>query len=479
MEEKTTTMKTERKATLGSALFVMAVAIAILLTGVLVLKLDPHIPLLTAIIPISVYGIYLHISWEELMDSAYKSIMECMEAAILVLTIGMVVGSWIASGTVPFIIYWGVKLFSPASVLPLTLIFCTLMSTLTGSSWTTIGTLGVAFVGIGTALGINPAMIVGAICCGAFFGNAQSPMADVPVFSEAVANVEMYKGSKASLVSNIPALVITFVIFVVLGLQYRNVSASASAGNVETFLSGLQSGFNLTPAVLIPVICMVVLMIVKFPAIPLRFVAAFTGVACAVIFQHETLADTLGYMMNGYVGKTGVEEIDVTLTRGGLMGMTGTVIIMMFSMWMAGIIRRTGIVQVILDKVANFVKRPGILVATATISNFVFNFVAADPFFAITLPAKAFGDTFDELGYDRSILCRCISPAAYFAPMVPWGSGGIFVAATLGVSVAQYIPFYFTAIIAPILTIIYAFVGFAMPKVEKNGVNEKLASETN
>ena len=299
------------------------------------------------------------------------------------------------------------------------------------------------------------------------------------MFTTTLGEFAFSRVSKASLVSNIPALVITFVIFVVLGLQYRNVSASASAGNVETFLSGLQSGFNLTPAVLIPVICMVVLMIVKFPAIPLRFVAAFTGVACAVIFQHETLADTLGYMMNGYVGKTGVEEIDVTLTRGGLMGMTGTVIIMMFSMWMAGIIRRTGIVQVILDKVANFVKRPGILVATATISNFVFNFVAADPFLAITLPAKAFGDTFDELGYDRSILCRCISPAAYFAPMVPWGSGGIFVAATLGVSVAQYIPFYFTAIIAPILTIIYAFVGFAMPKVEKNGVNEKLASETN
>lgn len=460
-------MKTEKKASFGAALLVMIIASVILLCGVLVLKLDPHIPLLTAIIPISLYGIYLNISWSDLMDSAYKSITECMEAAILVLTIGMVVGAWIASGTVPYIIYWGVKLFSPTSILPLTLVFCALMSTLTGSSWTTIGTLGVAFVGIGTALGINPVMIVGAICCGAFFGNAQSPMADVPVFSEAVANVKMYKGSKASLVSNIPALIITFVIFLVLGLQYRTVSTGASADSVQTFLAGLEQGFNLTPAVLIPVVLMLGLMIIKFPAIPLRFVAAFSGVICAVIFQHETVANTFGYMMNGYVGKTGLKEVDVILSRGGLMGMTSTIIIMIFSMWMAGIIQKTGIVQVILEKISGFVKKPGILVATTTLSTLVFNFVAADPFLAMTLPAKAFGSTYDELGYDRSILCRAISPAAYFAAMVPWGSGGIFVAATLGISVVDYVPYFFTAFLAPAFTIIFAFIGVAMPRTIK------------
>lgn len=472
-------IKKEKKATLGSALFVMIVAIAILLSGVLVLGLDPHIPLLTATIPISLYGIYLHISWADLMDSAYKSIMECMEAAILVLTIGMVVGAWIASGTVPYIIYWGVKLFSPASVLPLTLIFCTLMSVLTGSSWTTVGTLGVAFVGIGTALGINPVMIVGAIVCGAFFGNAQSPMADVPVFSEAVAGVETYRGTKAALVSNIPAWIITLIIFFVLGMRYQGVDAGGSSQSVSMFLNGLEKGFNLTPAVLIPVAVMVILMVIKFPAIPLRFAAAFSGVFCAVVFQGESLGKTFEYMMNGYVGKTGLKEVDAILTRGGLMGMTSTIIIMIFSMWMAGLIQRTGIVQVILEKVSKFVKHPGILVATTTISTFIFNFVAADPFLAMTLPAKAFGETFDELGYDRSLLCRCISPAAYFAPMVPWGSGGIFVAATLGVSVAQYVPFYFTAIIAPILTIIFAFVGIAMPKTNKKESNKNIEAVQN
>ena len=142
MKEVKTEAKKEKKATFGMAVLVMGCTVAILLTGVLVLKQDPHIPLLTATIPISLYGLYLNISWNELMDSAYKSITECMEAAILVLTIGMVVGAWIASGTVPFIVYWGVKVLSPVTILPLTLVLTATMSTLTGSSWTTVGTLG-------------------------------------------------------------------------------------------------------------------------------------------------------------------------------------------------------------------------------------------------------------------------------------------------------------------------------------------------
>lgn len=460
-------MKKEKKATLGMAIFVMLISIVILLCGVLVLRLDPYMPLLAAIIPISLYGMYLNISWEDLMDSAYKSIMECMEASISILAIGMVVGAWIASGTVPFIIYWGVKSFSPVAVLPLTLIFCTIMVMVTGSSWTTVGTLGVAFLGIGTALGINPVYIVGAVVCAAFFGNAQSPLADVPVFSEAVANVKTYRGSKAALISNIPAWIITLIIYTILGLQYSGADAGASVESVQTFLNGLEAGFNLTPAVLIPVVVMVTLMVAKMPAIPLRLVASFAGVICAVLFQNENLSDTFGYMVNGYVGNTGIAEVDTILTRGGMMGMTGTVVIMIFSMWMAGVIQRTGVIQVILDKVSGFIKKPGILVATTTICTFVFNFVAADPFLAMTLPAKTFCDIYDELDLDRAILCRAITPAAYFAPMVPWGSGGIFVAATLGVAVADYEPFYFTGFIAPILTIVFAFIGFAMPKAGK------------
>ena len=169
-------IKTEKSATFGGSLLVMAAVTAILLIGVLVLKLDPYIPLMTATIPITLYGIYLGISWKELMENAYTSIAGCMEAAILILTIGMVVGSWIASGTVPVLIYYGIKILSPALVLPLSFLLTALMSMLTGSSWTTVGTLGVAFLGIGTAMDINPAIMVSTIEAEAFLEKPKHPL---------------------------------------------------------------------------------------------------------------------------------------------------------------------------------------------------------------------------------------------------------------------------------------------------------------
>lgn len=442
----------------------MALVTAILLTGVLVLKLDPYIPLMTATIPITLYGIYLGISWKDMMENSYASIAGCMEAAILILTIGMVVGSWIASGTVPMIIYYGIKVLSPALVLPLSFLLTAVMSMLTGSSWTTVGTLGVAFFGIGSAMGINPAIMVSTIVGGAFFGNAQSPMADIPVFSETISGVETYKGTKAAMAANIPAFIISTIIYAVIGIKYASAGNGETLASTQAVLDGLSENFNLSPVTLIPAVLMIICMVVKFPGIPTRFVASFSAVAIAVLFQGEGIADSFGYLISGFSCATGVESVDAILNRGGMNGMMGTIVIMIFSMWIAGLIGRTQIVDVILEKVSGLVKRVGLLVTTTTVCTFVFNFIAADPFLSVSLPVKAFGKSFDDLGYSRTILCRCVTMAAYFAPMVPWGSGGIFVAATLGVPVMDYLPYYFVGFIAPIVAIILAFTGIAMPK---------------
>ena len=466
-------IKTERSATCAGSLLVMAAVTVILLTGVLALKLDPYIPLMTATIPVTLYGIYLGISWKELMENAYTSIAGCMEAAILILTIGMVVGSWIASGTVPVLIYYGIKILSPALVLPLSFLLTALMSMLTGSSWTTVGTLGVAFLGIGTAMDINPAIMVSTIVGGAFFGNAQSPMADIPVFSESISGVETYKGSKESAAANIPAFIISTIIYGVIGIKYASDGDGSTLASTQAVLDGLSENFNLSPVTFIPAVLMIICMALKFPGIPTRFVAFFSALIIAVLFQGEGLQDSFGYLISGFVGNTGVDEVDNILTRGGMNGMMGTIVIMIFSMWIAGLIGRTKIVEVILGKVSGLVKRIGLLVTTTTVCTFIFNFIAADPFLSISLPVKAFGKSFDELGYSRTILCRCVNMAAYFAPMVPWGSGGIFVAATLGVPVVEYLPYYFVGFIAPVVAIVLAFTGIAMPKTEKSVKSQK------
>ena len=460
------TQRTEKKAEFLPSLLVMVAAILVLVGGILVLKLDPHIPLIMCTFVLVFYGLYLGISWSDMMSSAVKSISECIEAIIIMMSIGMVVGAWIAGGTVPFIIYWGLKIFSPQWLLPFTVVLCALMSTLIGSSWTTAGTIGVAFMGIGMGLGIPAPIVAGAVVCGSFFGDTQSPMSDGCNFATAISGAGLYNGVRGMIISNVPALLISIVAYVFIGMNYSHVSADSASGIAET-LAGLEGAFNLTPAVLLPAALLIFLIVIKFPAAPTMIAAAFAGTLCAVLFQGEGLGAALGYMMKGYVGDTGVADVDKIVTRGGLSAMMSTVAIVILSMWMAGVLQRTGIMHAILAKIARIIRKPAGLVTTTTVMTYLFSYFAADPYLAMMLPSKAFAEAYDEMGYDRSVLCRSVSSAVFFAPMVPWGSGGLYVAATLGVAVLDYLPYYFVGFLAPIITILCAFTGWGMYKAKK------------
>ena len=459
------TQRTEKKAEFLPSLLVMVAAILVLVGGILVLKLDPHIPLIMCTFVLVFYGLYLGISWSDMMSSAVKSISECIEAIIIMMSIGMVVGAWIAGGTVP-IIYWGLKIFSPQWLLPFTVVLCALMSTLIGSSWTTAGTIGVAFMGIGMGLGIPAPIVAGAVVCGSFFGDTQSPMSDGCNFATAISGAGLYNGVRGMIISNVPALLISIVAYVFIGMNYSHVSADSASGIAET-LAGLEGAFNLTPAVLLPAALLIFLIVIKFPAVPTMIAAAFAGTLCAVLFQGEGLGAALGYMMKGYVGDTGVADVDKIVTRGGLSAMMSTVAIVILSMWMAGVLQRTGIMHAILAKIARIIRKPAGLVTTTTVMTYLFSYFAADPYLAMMLPSKAFAEAYDEMGYDRSVLCRSVSSAVFFAPMVPWGSGGLYVAATLGVAVLDYLPYYFVGFLAPIITILCAFTGWGMYKAKK------------
>ena len=460
------TQRTEKKAEFLPSLLVMVAAILVLVGGILVLKLDPHIPLIMCTFVLVFYGLYLGISWSDMMSSAVKSISECIEAIIIMMSIGMVVGAWIAGGTVPFIIYWGLKIFSPQWLLPFTVVLCALMSTLIGSSWTTAGTIGVAFMGIGMGLGIPAPIVAGAVVCGSFFGDTQSPMSDGCNFATAISGAGLYNGVRGMIISNVPALLISIVAYVFIGMNYSHVSADSASGIAET-LAGLEGAFNLTPAVLLPAALLIFLIVIKFPAVPTMIAAAFAGTLCAVLFQGEGLGAALGYMMKGYVGDTGVADVDKIVPRGGLSAMMSTVAIVILSMWMAGVLQRTGIMHAILAKIARIIRKPAGLVTTTTVMTYLFSYFAADPYLAMMLPSKAFAEAYDEMGYDRSVLCRSVSSAVFFAPMVPWGSGGLYVAATLGVAVLDYLPYYFVGFLAPIITILCAFTGWGMYKAKK------------
>ena len=238
-------------------------------------------------------------------------------------------------------------------------------------------------------------------------------------------------------------------------MNYSASGVGASEQILET-LNGLEAGFNLNIFTLIPVVVMIIMMAKKAPAVATMISAAAAGVLVTIFVQGQSLANSLNYLVNGYVGNTGVADVDRIITRGGITGMMGTIALMFFSLWMAGVMQRTGIMEVILKAIAKVVTKLLPLTILTNVITFIMSYFAADPYLAMTLPAKALGEAYDDLGLDRSVLCRNVDNAVFFAPMVPWGSGGVYVTATLGVPTLQYIPFYFVAILAPIFCIIYA-----------------------
>ena len=463
-----------RTPTFGVSILVLLICIATLTVGIILLKQPPNVPLILCGLVMGGYGVALGIPWSDLMDSAWDSIRSSLEAVMIVMIIGMVVGSWIAAGTVPYIIFWGLRLFRPEWILPFTVIFCAVLSTLTGSSWTTAGTIGIAFLGIGLSMGIPGPILAGAICCGAFFGDAESPLSDGFNFATAVSESGLYNGVKGTVVSLLPALLLSAVLMGFIGSGYRaDPEDVVQSAQIAQTLQGLDAGFNLSPLTLLPAVVLLILLVVKAPAIPSMLAAAASGVLVDVVVQGATLQEALSYLMTGYVGHTGVESVDAIISRGGMTSMMDTVAIMILSMWMAGIMLRTGIVPVVLGKISDLVTRVTPLVALTNFLTLAFSYFAADCYLAMALPSKALGGAYDALGLDRNVLCRSTVNGVVFAPMVPWGTSGVYIAGTLGIATTSYLPYYFLGIMSPLCAIAFAALGIGTFKAKQGSAPRK------
>lgn len=463
--------KTEREGTFGSSVLVLALAIAVLLTGVVGFKLDPHIPLLFSSSIILLYGVWLRVPWKDMRDSIIKSISESIEAILIICLIGMTVGSWISSGTVPMVIYYGLKIFSPQFFLISVLVLCSVMSIMTGSSWTTIGTIGVAFMGVGYGLGIPVGLTAGAIICGSFFGDKQSPLSDSTNFAAAVAKTDLYDHVRSMIYTTGPAWLVSAVFFLFVGFSYSGGTSDAS--QVDVITEGLAGAFNLNPVLLIPPVLLVVLIIKKFPAIPTMIIAAMMGMVLTVAVQGASLPDALRYMHSGFVGDTGVAAVDQLLTRGGLNSMTGTITLMLLSLTLAGALERTGVMHQLMKKAGTITGKRFGLIATTLVSSFSLSYFAADPYLAMLLPANALGEKYDELGIDRRVLSRTLEDGGtVVCPMVPWGTSGIYCAATLGIPVLEYLPYYIMGFATPVFSLILAATGLGIFYTTKKNKKE-------
>jgi NhaC family Na+:H+ antiporter len=461
--------KTKREATLLEALIPVIVTIALLMYSVLpVFEVggDVHIPLVLGAMVAVIVAVYrLGYTWQEIEEGIVSTISGTMQAILILAIIGMIIGTWIQSGIVPTIIYYGLQILSPGFFLVAACLLCCVVSLATGTSWGTAGTIGIALMGIGMGLGVPAPVTAGAIISGAYFGDKMSPLSDTTNLAPAMAGSTLFDHIRHMVYTTGVSLVIALIGFGVLGAGYAGQGFDAS--NVQEVTSLMAENFNINPLLLLVPILVFVMVAKKVPAVPGLFLGTVLGGFAGMIFQGATFASVLDAMQYGVVSETGNEVLDTLLTRGGYQSMMWTISLIMAALTFGGVLEKTGMLETIAKRILSFAKSTGSLV-TATIFTSIFtNVLAGDQYLAIVLPGKMYKEEFHKRGLAPRNLSRCLEDAGTLtSALVPWNTCGATMSTYLGVPTVEYLPYAFLNLVNPIVSIVFGFTGITMMKLE-------------
>ena len=426
-----------------------------------------QIPLLGATVVASAMAWKIGVRWPDIQASFLDGIRLSLGAVLILMVVGTLIGTWIASGVVPMLIVWGLKLLSPGAFLFAACLICAIVSLVSGSSWTTAGTVGVALIGVGAGLGIPLPMVAGAIISGAYFGDKMSPLSDTTNLAPGVAGVELFDHVRHMLWTTGPSFLIALVLYWLLGLRYGGDTVSASS--IEGIVSGITGSFHLSGWLLLPPVIVIGLVIARVPALPALVLGSLLGGLCASLFQGMSFADVLVVGYEGFVATSGVAEVDDLLTRGGMSSMYGTVGIILCAMCFGGVMERAGMLARIAAGILAMAKSRGGLVGATLGTCCGLNLVASDQYLAIVVPGRMYRGAYDQRGLHAKNLSRCLEDGGTLtSPLIPWNSCGAYMFATLGVFPLAYLPFAFLNLLNPIISAIYGFTGWTMAPADES-----------
>ncbi|BEP29135.1 Na+/H+ antiporter NhaC [Helicovermis profundi] len=465
-------MRERKQATVGLALIPIITLMVALISAMKLWGADPQLPILFAAIVAGAVAMFgLGIPWAELEEGIVETIKMSMGAILILMIIGMIIGTWILAGIVPTMIFWGLKLLSPSVFLVATLILCSIVSLATGSSWTTAGTVGIALVGVGAGLGMPMGMVGGAIISGSYFGDKMSPLSDTTNLAPAMAGSELFEHIRHMLYTTGPSYLIAMVAYAILGIKYAGNTVDASA--ITVILDGLSASFNLNPILLLAPALVILMVVLKIPAIPGLIGGTFLGAFFAWTIQGAGMTDIIGAAHYGFSSATGIDALDSLLSRGGLDGMMWTVSLILIAMTFGGIMEKSGMLKAIADGMLKYAKSTGSLVLVTVITVIMMNVLAGDQYLSIVVPGRMYKDVFKERGLKAKNLSRILEDSGTLtSSLVPWNSGGLYMSSTLGIATVAYAPFAFLNILNPIISVIYGYTGFTMEKIDPN---EKVA----
>jgi Na+:H+ antiporter, NhaC family len=476
------TIETNRPRAPSLGLALVPVLLTLLVLGLQLFYFDdftPHIPLAIGLAITGLVGIYLGHRWPSIEEGVFHVIHVSLPSVSVLIVVGMIIGVWIASGTVPTLIYYGLTILTPQIFLAAAMILCSLVSVSLGTSWGTVGTVGLALMGIGAGFDIPVYWTAGAVVSGSFFGDKISPLSDTTNLAPAVTGTNLFDHIQNMMPTTIPAMLIALAIYTVVGFTMIDAEGTSFEG-VQAITSALQEAFWISPWLLLPAALVIYLAVRKYPPIPSLFAGVVIGGLMAMMFQGAGLHDIFSYANGGYSIETGVSEIDSLLNRGGIQSMMWTISLILIALGFGGALERTGCLQTIiaafLSKVHSFAG-----VQTAAIgTSFATNLVAGDPYLSIALPGRMYSPVYRGMGYSTLNLSRAVEEGGtLMSPLIPWNAGGAFVISALALGVADgnlqnllYIPLSFACWMSPVIGIFYAWTGLFSPRANPAELQE-------
>ncbi|MCM3763726.1 Na+/H+ antiporter NhaC [Neobacillus niacini] len=454
-----------RKPSFLFALAMLMAAILVISLGILIFDAPIQILMFISILVLIPFMMRLGFTYKQVEKSMLRSMSKALQPGLILLTVGILIGAWIASGTVPTLIYYGIHAVTPQFFLVTTLLFCSLVSVATGTSWGTIGTAGIAMMGVGSTLGVPVGLTAGAIVSGAYFGDKISPLSDSTNLAPAVTGTDLFTHIKHMLWTTVPAYLITAVIFTVIGLKYN--ASTVDTASVNQLTTYLDQTFHLGIIPLIPIIVLIGLLILKKPAIPSIFIAAIVGGVIATVYQGFSFKETLNILYSGYAVESGIELVDSLLQRGGLTSMLGLIALFLFALGLGGMLAESGVLEALIASFAHKIKHTGMLVFVTVLVSYATLAIGGAVYFSIVMSGTLMKPIFERLNMKPENLSRILEDTGtQGTALIPWTGSGIYTAGALGVATGVYFPFCFLAFLTPLISLFYGITGLTMKRYE-------------
>ncbi|MDD4779381.1 MAG: Na+/H+ antiporter NhaC [Tissierellia bacterium] len=456
----------KRKLNLFLALLPLLVIIVFGLLSVLKWKAGMNIPIISGIITAGLIGSWLGFTWDELQQGLVKGVSRALPPLFIILIIGIIIGSWIQGGIIPSLIFYSLKVISPGIFVPAATLVTSIIATATGTSFTSIATVGLALMATGLGMGFPAPLLAGAIISGAYFGDSVSPLSDTTNLASAMSNCTLFELVGHLAKSGIPALLFSLIMYYFLGVKYAT-QANMNMDSIAEILQGLSSSFVISPLLLLIPVITIIFSIKKFPAIPSLISVALMGGLAAIIVQGADVGSVVRTMTNGFTSDTGIKMVDSLLTRGGINSMGGTVILLTLAVALGGILEEIGSLELILEIIMKKVSSAGQLIVVTILSSLITALATGAQLLAIMIPARMFQKAYKNFNLHsknlgrvaQSIGCICIN-------LVPWSVPALFAQSVLGVQAMEFVPYIFFAYFTIIINIIYGFTGLTLDKVK-------------